>query len=199
MKYFLTVCFLAFTSSIWAFETVKISPSDERIDLFGRSYIFSDTSNALEAIDVASLPFSAWKKATLTGYSAHHEWILLPFENLSDQTFDKVLYLSNAISHTVDFYFIENGKLTDTHIESGLSRSSKTKLYNDPAYPVKLHLPAHSKVYALVRIVDPLSSINEPFFVLSFDHALAIKDKNNSYSFFWLGVVVLSIILYLFI
>ncbi len=195
MKHLFFVVFITLCTTALAFDTLKVYPEDHQIDLKGHSYLYSDTTNALSAAAIYRLPEWAWIKKNLKGYSSYNEWMLFHFENPTDQEFDKVLYLANSISHIVDFHFIENGVLLPDSVLSGLARPSDTKLYNDPAYPVKMHFAPHSTVSALIRIKDDLSSMWMPYYILDYKKALLIKDQNLSFSFFWFGIIVLSILI----
>lgn len=193
LKVLLVICM-----PLMAFDHVKVSPDVDLLDLIGGTYLYSDVEGNMTASEVAGLSGKAWKKDVLTGYSQNAEWVLIPFENTSNESFDKVLYLNNPISHQVDFYFVENGKLLPESVATGLARPSKSKLYNDPCYPVKIHFPANGTVYALMRMLDPMSSINVPLFLMDLDTATSIKDKDLSISFLWLGILALSIVLAFF-
>lgn len=198
MRPVLFVVFLMVYTPSQAFDHIKVSPDVDLLDLLGHTYLYSDVAGNMTASEVAGLSDAAWKKDVLTGYSQNAEWILIPFENTSNESFNKVLYLNNPISHQVDFYFVENGRLLPESVATGLARSSKSKLYNDPCYPVKIHFPANGTVYALMRMLDPMSSINVPLFLMDIDTATSIKDKDLSISFLWLGILVLSIVLAFF-
>jgi signal transduction histidine kinase len=50
-----------------------------------------------------------------------------------------------------------------------------------------------------VRVVDSMSSIGVPFFIMSFDKALALKDRDLSFSLLWMGILILSLILSTFL
>ncbi|MEQ9287371.1 MAG: 7TM-DISM domain-containing protein [Cyclobacteriaceae bacterium] len=198
MRPVLFVVFLMVYIPSEAFDHVKVSPDVDLLDLLGHTYLYSDVAGNMTSSEVAGLGDAAWKKDVLTGYSQNAEWILIPFENTSNESFDKVLYLNNPISHQVDFYFVENGRLLPESVATGLARSSKSKLYNDPCYPVKIHFPANGTVYALMRMLDPMSSINVPLFLMDIDTATSVKDKDLSISFLWLGILALSMVLAFF-
>ena len=159
------------------------------------TYLFSDSTNSLGAPQVANIPLTKWRKGILATYSKNFEWVLVPFENKSDSSIKRVFYLSNAISHQVDIYFILNGELTERHIPSGLANTSRTKLYNDPGYPYLIDFPAKSELFVLMKVHDPLSSIQVPVHLLSLEKAYANKDKNLMLLYFWMGIVTLSVIL----
>jgi len=190
---------LAIAGQVKAIEGIKVHKDLELLDLKGRTYLYSDETDSMTAARIADLPEFAWKKKPLTGYSEHQEWVMVQFVNESSVAFDKVLYLNNPISHMLDFYFVENGVLQTNFVATGLSRSSKAKLYNDPCFPVKLHFPKKSTVRVLIRTFDPLSSMNTPMFLMGFNTAASFKDKNLSFSFLWIGILVLSLILALFL
>lgn len=198
MRSVLFVVLLMVYTPSQAFDHVKVSPDVDLLDLLGHTYLYSDVAGNMTASEVAGLGDAAWKKDVLTGYSQNAEWILIPFENTSNESFDKVLYLNNPISHQVDFYFVENGRLLPESVATGLARPSKSKLYNDPCYPVKIHFPANGTVYALMRMLDPMSSINVPLFLMDIDTATSVKDKDLSISFLWLGILALSMVLAFF-
>lgn len=195
MRLVLLFVFLLSCSFVHAFDRIKVDPDLEIMELLRNTYVFTDKTGEMSAEQILSLDEEAWKKDLLNGYSENAEWILIPFTNLNDQEFEKVLYLNNPITHKVDFYFVVNGVLQDEFIATGLARSSEAKLYNDPKYPVNLHFPPNSKVDVLVRVFDPMSSIGVPFFLMSFDKALALKDRDLSLSLLWLGILVLSLVL----
>ena len=109
--------------------------------------------------EIANLPASAWKKEVLAKFSPNIEWIMVPFVNKTDEVIEKVIYLSNPISHEMDIYFVEDGTLTDRVIKSGLVNSRRNKLYNDPGYPYLVEFPANTETVVLIRAHDPLSSL----------------------------------------
>ncbi|MEQ6118976.1 7TM-DISM domain-containing protein [Reichenbachiella sp. MALMAid0571] len=193
-------CFMMFAITIqgMALDNIKIREDLELLDIKGKTYLYSDKTDTMTVVQIAAMPDALWKKKPLTGYSEHSEWVMVQFENESEIAFDKVLYLNNPISHILDFYFVENGVLQEELVATGLARSAKSKLYNDPCFPVRLHLPAKGVVKVLIRIFDPLSSMNAPLFLMGFDTATRLKDKNLSFSFLWIGILVLSLMLALF-
>jgi len=159
------------------------------------TYLFSDSTKTLTAADVLKVPIEKWQKGILSTYSQANEWVLIPLINTSDESITRVFYNSNAISHKLDIHLVLNGELQSTVIESGLARSSKNKLYNDPAYPHLITIPAHSELLILVKVYDPLSSIQVPMHLISLERANAFKDQNLTLLFFWLGILSLSIVL----
>jgi len=195
MRTLLFTSLFLYSSLLWAIDGISVSAETEYLDLSGQTYLFSDTTDELSVEKITNLPFSIWSKRSLTGYSKTTEWILIPFVNETSEPFDRVLYLSNSISHKIDFYFVLNGELQNRHVTSGLARSRKSKLYNDPGYPISVHFPSKSKLWVLVKVQDALSSMQTPFHLLSEKKAFELKDKNLSFLFFWLGILMLSIVL----
>lgn len=175
-------------------EPIVIDPAQDyqHID---RTYIFSDSSKQLTAAQVLAIPIEQWQEGILSKYSQANEWVRVPLVNPTDSTIRRVFYNSNAISHKVDVFFVVNGVLQSRVIESGLARSKKTKLYNDPAYPYLVEFPPHSEVHLLLRVHDPLSSIQVPLHLIAERKAEDIKDQSVTLLFFWLGIVTLSLIL----
>ncbi|MFY0650442.1 MAG: hypothetical protein JXQ96_00345 [Cyclobacteriaceae bacterium] len=182
-----------------ALDRIEVDEDLELLELLGNTYLYRDADQNTTIEEILNLPSDAWKKEVLTGYAQNPQWILIPFENASANSFHKVISMTNVITHKIDFYFVENGVLLDKHIATGLARSRKAKLYNDPRYPVRLDLPAKVKVDVLVRISDPMSSINAPFFLMSFDKAMDLKDRDLFFSFLWMGILFLSIVIALFL
>lgn len=195
MKYLFFVVLIASYTTALPFDSIKVYPDDHQLDLSGLTYVYSDTTNQLSAQDITDLSATSWTKKNLKGYSSYNEWILIPMQNATSEAFDKILYLANPITHIVDFHFAINGTLLPDSILSGLARPSSTKFFSDPSYPVKIHFPANATVTALVRIKDDLSSISVPFYILDLKKALVIKDQNLAFSFFWLGLVALSLLI----
>ncbi len=198
MKYTLCVCGFLLCFQVNAFDLVSVDSGVEILNLFGKTYLYTGEGKPLHADEVLKMPEAEWTKKALTGYSRDKEWILIPFENKTDIAFDKVFYLSNHISHKIDYYFVENGELLPQHIATGLARSADVKLFNGHGYPARIHFPARSVVYVLVAVEDPMSSINVPIFLLSYDKAIALKDQNIAVNFLWLGVLLLSLVLAVF-
>ncbi len=199
MRIILLFILLVITSQAMAIDGISVNKDLELLDLKGKTYLYSDKTDGMTAAQAAGLPENSWEKKPLTGYSEHQEWVMVQFTNETEVAFDKVLYLNNPISHMLDFYFVENGELQTNFVATGLARSSKAKLYNDPCFPVKLHFPKKSTVRVLIRTFDPLSSMNTPMFLMGFETASNFKDKNLSFSFLWIGILVLSLILALFL
>lgn len=175
-------------------ELVPVSSKESR-SWIGGTYLYSDSTHALSAAEISKLPLSAWERGILAKFSENVEWILVPLVNRTNEDIEKVLYLSNPISHEMDVYFVENGQLTDRHIPSGLYHSRRHKLYNDPGYPYLVNFPANTELFVLIRIHDPLSSVQVPMYLLDVKEAYAYKDTNLVLLFFWLGILSLSVLL----
>lgn len=170
-------------------------PKEESRTWVGGTYLFTDSTNAMTAEEIANLPMSAWKKEVLAKFSPLIEWIMVPFINETNEDIDKIIYLSNPISHEMDIYFVENGVLADRVIPSGLVNSRQNKLYNDPGYPYLVNFPANTEMIVLIKVHDPLSSVQVPIYLLDADEGYAYKDTNLILLFFWLGILSLSILL----
>lgn len=172
-------------------------PVEEETDLLKvtTTYLFSDSSRTLTASDVLEIPIDQWEKKVLATYSQNAEWILVPFTNPSDKEIQKILYLSNPITHECEIFFATDGKLTDRRIASGLVNSNKHKLYNDPGYPYRITFPPKTNLFVLIKVHDPLSSIQVPIYLLSSETAYNYKDTNLILIFFWIGVLTFSILL----
>ncbi|MFY0599634.1 MAG: hypothetical protein JXR03_08170 [Cyclobacteriaceae bacterium] len=198
MKTAISILLAVFIHQVFAFEKVDVTKELTLIELRDYSYRYTDTTKLLSVSEIAQLPSSSWKKGVLDRYSTHHEWALLTFVNTSSEDFNKVLFLNNHFIHEADFYFVVDGVLQQEHVASGLARSKQAKLYNDPMYPVKVHFPANSEVKALVRIYDPLSTIHSPFFLMSDKEAMNLKDTRLLFSYLWVGILLLSLTLALF-
>ena len=178
--------------SLVAEDRVIVREDADLIELPGHQYWFTDSTKNLNIEQVALLPDSVWRNAVLNGFSQNAEWVRISFINESSRSFNKVLYLNNIFIHQADFYFRVNGQIQPQSINTGLSRSQDSKYYKDPMYPVKVHFPASSAVDVFVRVYDPMSTNNSPFFLMSFNKAMEVKTRRLFFSFLWIGIMVLS-------
>lgn len=183
-----------------ALDKISVNEKTELIKLKNLSYKFSDSTQELSINQITNLPNYFWKQENLSGYSLNAEWILIPFINETDHTFDKVLYLNNLYVLRADFHFVVDGKIQSDIVRTGLARSNNVKLYRDPMYPVRVHFPANSDVDVLIRVMDPMTGVhNSPFFLLSYEQAISLKDRRLVFSYLWFGILLLSLVLSVFI
>ncbi len=187
----LVICLLI---SLFGFsQSAHLLDADRDHVLIEQTDLFSDTTNSMSLEEVMAVPDEQWNQGILAKYSQDLEWIRLQLVNNADQDIEKVLYLSNPISHEVDVYLIQ-GEFIE-HIPSGLARTSKNKLFNDPGYPYLISVPANSKMELYLQTYDPLSSMQVPVHLLNPKAAESFKDTNLTLLFFWLGVLTLSVVI----
>ena len=192
---------LFFITSVVAFarERIQVNENSEFIELSHETLRYTDSTKSLDIKKIVSLSESAWKIVGLNGFTPNVEWAHLLFENSTEKDFDKVLYLNNLFTYEAEFYFIVNGKLQSESVVTGLSKPFNSKLYPDPMYPIMVHFPAKSKVDVYMRVRNPMSTTNTPLFLISHSKAVELKDTRMMISFFWAGILTLSLVLSLFL
>lgn len=156
--------------------------------------LYTDVTSDLSIEEIRNLNESEWSQGILAKFSPHLEWIRIALVNDSNEPIQKVLYLSNPISHEVDVYLFSGEDLIE-NIPSGLARTSENKLFDDPGYPYLIQVPANSELTVFIKTFDPLSSMQVPIHLLNLEAANDYKDLNLILLFFWLGVLVVSIVL----
>jgi len=180
-------------------DRIQVNEYSEFIEISDNTLRFTDSTKSLDIKNILSLPESAWKNVGLNGFTQNVEWAQVLFENNTDKDFDKVLYLNNLFTYEAEFHFIVNGVLQRESVTTGLSKPFNSKLYADPMYPIKVHFPAKSTVDVYIKVRNPMSTTNTPLFLISYAKAADLKETRMLLSFFWAGILTLSLTLSLFL
>ncbi len=197
-KYFIFLCFLLASTSIFATDTLFIDKIQSKINLYQQISILEDTNSTLTIDDLikqkGQYSFAPNSKNKLNfGFSKSTFWFHLIIKNKTTKPIDYILEVSNADLDHISFYQVSNDVVV-RKIETGELHSIKTRAYlhRNFLFPIKLD-PGNTGEY-FMNVNNLGHSLTVPLLLIEESFHQKADSKNEIFSWLIYGLLAFIIL-----